>query len=201
MSLSTFITERIKVTSKTKPLDRPSPTSKDELRQFIEQELERQGPDADLNHIDVSGIDNMSFLFNKLNIRNIKIDEWNTGNVTNMSYMFMDCRNFNCDLSGWDVSNVTNMSSLFRGCKKFNCDLSKWDVSNVTNMNYIFNGCQVLKTDLSGWDVDNVRGYEQVFSVRTIMPEEFKPKFISLRQLNYNKMFAPLPASNKQNNP
>ena len=106
MSLSTFITERLHITSKTKPLERPIPTSKDELRSLIEQELERQGKDADLNHIDVSGIDNMSLLFNKLNIRNIKIDEWNTGNVTNMSYMFMDCRNFNCDLSRWDVSKV-----------------------------------------------------------------------------------------------
>ena len=62
------ITERLKIKSNTKSLS-IKPTTKDELRSLIEQELERQGPDADLNHIDVSGIDNMSFLFNKLNIR------------------------------------------------------------------------------------------------------------------------------------
>ena len=49
----------IHITSKTRPLYVPErtyqrPTSKDELKELIRQELRRQGPDADLNHIDVS---------------------------------------------------------------------------------------------------------------------------------------------------
>ena len=52
----------IHITSKTKSL-RLQPTSKDELRSIIEQELELQGPDADLNHIDMSLITDMSMLF------------------------------------------------------------------------------------------------------------------------------------------
>ena len=64
------------------------PTTKEELRAIIEQELEQQGADADLNHIDVSGVTDMSWLFYGLDVRNIKIDKWDTSNVTNMRGMF-----------------------------------------------------------------------------------------------------------------
>ena len=119
MSLSTYITERIKITSKTKSAAL-QPVTKDELRSIIEQELERQGPDADLNFIDTSEITDMSELFYDLNISNIKIDEWDVRNVENMEGMFVWCKGFNCDLSGWDVSNVVKHFSIF-----FNCDKIK----------------------------------------------------------------------------
>ncbi len=77
----------IHITSKTKSL-RLQPTSKDELRSIIEQELELQGPDADLNFIDTSEITDMSYLFWGLNIGNIKIDQWETSNVKYLSNMF-----------------------------------------------------------------------------------------------------------------
>ena len=48
------------------------PTTWEELRTIIEYELERQGQDADLNHIDVSGVTDMSDLFRELDIRHIK---------------------------------------------------------------------------------------------------------------------------------
>ena len=64
------------------------PTTKEELRAIIEKELKRQGRDADLNHIDVSGVTDMSSLFEHMDVRNIKIDKWDTSNVTDMSYMF-----------------------------------------------------------------------------------------------------------------
>ena len=59
MSLTTFITERIKITSKTRPLVRPRPATYKELRPIIEHELHKQGPDADLNFIDTSRITDM----------------------------------------------------------------------------------------------------------------------------------------------
>ena len=77
------------------------PTTKEELRAIIEQELERQGRDADLNHIDVSGITDMSSLFEDMDVRNIKIDKWDTSNVTNMSNMFFGAESFNGDPSQW----------------------------------------------------------------------------------------------------
>ena len=128
MSIQQYVNERIKITSKTRPLYRPKPATYKELRPIIEQELDKQGPDADLNFIDTSRITDMSFLFTRLVIRNIKIDEWDTSNVQEMSEMFMNCGKFNADLSTWDVSNVRRMDSMFHGCSKFNCDLSQWDV-------------------------------------------------------------------------
>ena len=189
MSLTKFITERLKITSKTKPL-RLQPTSKDELKAIIDQELKQQGPDADLNHIDTSEITDMSELFKDLDPRNIQIDQWNTSNVTNMNSMFIYCRKFNCDgLGSWDMSNVRDMSNMFKECKNFNCDLSdwklpkitslyltfykcsnftgtgleNWDVSNINDMSYAFTGCKLLNCDLSHWDVSNVSHMEYAF--------------------------------------
>ena len=81
------------------------------LKLLIKQEIEKNGPNCDLNHIDVS-------------------------NVTNMASMFQGSR-FNGDISKWDVSNVTDMWRMFYH-SKFNGDISKWDVSNVTDMSGMF---------------------------------------------------------------
>lgn len=91
------------------------------MRVLIDQELKRQGPDVNLNHIDTSAITDMSFLFVYYPIGNIKIDEWDTSNVQDMNCMFAFCFTFNCDLSDWNVSNVENMSNMFDLC----CSLDK----------------------------------------------------------------------------
>lgn len=123
----------IKITSKTRSLV-IKPILWGELRAIIEQELRTQGPDADLNFIDVSLVTDMSGLFENTGyeIRNIKIDEWDTSNVTNMSHMFYNCTDLNCDgIGDWDVSNVIDMTEIFYGCKQFNCDLSNWNLSSL----------------------------------------------------------------------
>ena len=130
----------IKITSKTKSLS-VRPTSYTELRQIISQEIRTQGPDADLNFIDISLITDMMGLFENTGyeIRNIKIDEWDTSNVTNMSHMFYDCTDLNCDgISDWDVSNVTDTTEMFYGCKQFNSDLSGWDLSSLKHSDGMF---------------------------------------------------------------
>lgn len=105
----------IHITSKTKSL-RVQPTTKYELRDLIAEEIKRQGPDADLNHIDTSLITDMSMLFGMINIGNIKVDQWNVSNVTDMDSMFDCCIKFNRDLYGWDVSNVEYHRSMFYNC-------------------------------------------------------------------------------------
>lgn len=113
---------RLRITSQTKSAV-IRPTSKEELQSIIEYELERQGPDADLNHIDTEEITDMSLLFcnTYISVRNIKIDQWNTSNVRDMNCMFAFCLHFNCDLSYWNVSNVKDMSNMFDLC----CSLEK----------------------------------------------------------------------------
>ena len=78
------------------------PNSALELKKLIGQRIKEQGPNCDLNDIDVS-------------------------RVKDMSYLFYDSK-FNGDISQWNVSGVENMSEMF--CRsKFNGDISKWNVS------------------------------------------------------------------------
>ena len=102
----------IHITSKTKSL-RLKPTSKEELIDIIREEIDKQGPDADLNFIDTSLITDMSMLFWWIKIENIKIDEWDVSNVTKMIAMFVN-QNFKCDLSGWDVSVCIDKVNICR---------------------------------------------------------------------------------------
>lgn len=81
------------------------------IQEIVNSEIERLGNTADLNHIDVSS-------------------------VTSMNYMFNDSQ-FNGDISKWDVSSVTNMRSMFDN-SPFNGDISKWDVSRVTDVDSMY---------------------------------------------------------------
>jgi surface protein len=43
---------------------------------------------------------------------NQNISSWNVSGVTNMSYMFNGATNFNQNIGSWNVSGVTNMSNM-----------------------------------------------------------------------------------------
>ena len=87
------------------------------MKDIISQEIRKYGTNADLNHIDVS-------------------------NVTIMRFMFGNSE-FNGDISNWDVSNVTDMSYMFKN-SEFNGDISKWSPMllknnvNITSLYYSF---------------------------------------------------------------
>ena len=93
---------------------------------IVRDEIKRLGNEADLNHIDVSGVTDVSHLF---------------------SYSY-----FNGDISKWDVSNVKSMYSMFSN-SKFNQDISNWDVSNVVTMWIIFYKSQ-FNQDISKWNIN-----------------------------------------------
>ena len=109
------------------------PQTTNELKKTIKVLIKQRGNDADLNDVDVSGIDDMSELFVPHKNFNGDISKWDVSNVKNMTSMFFETH-FNGDISKWDVSNVKNMSSMFEG-SDFNGDISDWDVSGVVYMN------------------------------------------------------------------
>ena len=168
------------------------PTSRYELRCILEEELERQGQDADLNFIDTSLITNMYDLFvdlfdtnyNTLSIRNIKIDKWDVSNVEDMCSMFWGLSDFTADLSGWDTSNVTNMTCMFQYAENFDSDLSSWDVSKVTDMDTMFAYCESFSSDLSSWNTSSLVYADKVFWKATKMEDkkEYHPNFDNINK-------------------
>ena len=84
---------------------------------IVKDEVKRLGKHANLNHIDVSQVTDMSALFHKLD--------------------------FDGDIFLWDVSNVVDMSGMFAN-SSFDGDISHWNVGKVKNHNHCFD-CSPLE--------------------------------------------------------
>lgn len=132
------------------------------IAQIVKGELDRLAHNADLNHIDVSNVTDMSFVFcaRKLN-----------GKCLGFEY-----DDINPDVSKWDVKNVTTMDHMFYYCEKFNCDISGWDVSNVKDMTNMFYRCKKFYQNLNDWNVENVKSYSYMFSDRMVKKKKYWPK-------------------------
>ena len=165
-TIDTYIQEKLSINKSKITKHTLFPTSTDELIEMIKSEMEKNGNECSLNHIDVSEITDMSFVFsaNKSNEKfEGDISEWDVSNVTTMAFMFDDS-NFNGDISKWDVSNVTNMSNMFEN-SYFNGDLSNWNVSNVTDMCGMFYNSSFTgeNGDISNWNVAKLKWTDQMF--------------------------------------
>lgn len=84
------------------------------LGKVIKEEMKMNGNECNLNHLNVSDIKDMSYLF-----RNTK---------------------FNGDISEWDVSKVKDMTFMFSG-SDFKGDLSKWTPYSLEHSINIFQDC------------------------------------------------------------
>ena len=182
-------------------------TSKKDLQKIIVETIKEEGPNCDLNWIDVSGVTDMSYLFNFTEYLtylqakrfrdqypfNCDISKWDVSNVKTMEGMFSGCTEFNQDISNWDVSNVILMEGMFGFTKKFNQPIGKWDVSNVIDFNNMFICASSFNQDISNWklrpDADifvndgsiKIDPVKMVFTDCPIKPE-FMPK--QLQKIN-----------------
>ena len=111
--------------------------SKSELRSLINKRIEEQGPNCDLNDIDVSRVSDMSYLFYNLAFEG-DISKWDVSQVKDMTGMFSHST-FNGDISSWDVSNVRDAYGMFFN-SKFGGDIRDWniDISYVEDMCSMF---------------------------------------------------------------
>ena len=105
------------------------PKTKEELVEAIKKEIyEVQGTkdnpnwNANLNCIDTSLIEDMSYLFSAGKYGNFKYELSLFANLNTDTYNLED---FNGDISKWDTSKVTDMSYMFWK-SNFNGDISKW---------------------------------------------------------------------------
>lgn len=85
----------------------------DDIRSIVEREIKHYGIHANLNHILVDDITDMTSLFTDLDFDG-DISQWNVGKVTDMSYVF-ERSTFNGDISDWNVRNVRKHDHCFDG--------------------------------------------------------------------------------------
>ena len=97
------------------------------------------------------------------------ISTWDVSGVTDMSTLFQNKTNFNDDISEWDVSNVTDMRLMFDEASSFNQDIRNWDVSSVKYAAGMFNSATAFNKDVSCWDVSSIidnNGYDTWYFYR-----------------------------------
>ena len=133
------------------------------IKDLVNDALEKYGPTANLNFIDVGKVTNMDHLFEYSGFCG-DVSEWDVSSVVSMEGMFIGCNKFNSEIGDWTVSNVENMDRMFEHCKNFNQDLSKWNVSNVKTMNHMFFECHLFDKNLKDWDVRNVIDMNSMFA-------------------------------------
>lgn len=160
---------------------------RDHLNALMEDIFETHGDDCDLNHIDVSRVEDFTDLFrgdfpnfmgdiSKWDVSgattmesmfsstefNGDLSKWNVGRVTNMTGMFENSQ-FNGDISNWNTRSLVEMERMFDSAEQFTGDISRWNVGNVENMERLFVACP-WNGDISKWDVRNVRRMDCMFA-------------------------------------
>lgn len=135
-------------------------TDRNHLWGLVREIVMTQGHSCDLNHIDVSGIEDFSLMFDSLPFEG-DISKWNMSNAKDLSGMFENST-FSGDLSKWDVSGVYDMSHMFARCK-YNGDISAWDVSNVRSMHWMFRCNKAFQQDLSSWNTSKLEDAANMF--------------------------------------
>lgn len=133
---------------------------KQHLRRLIAAAIEQHGLQCDLNHIDVSNIEDFSELF-KSSLFNGDISRWNVSSAKDMSNLFAFSV-FNGDISEWNTEQVTDMRAMFyKG--QFNGDVSRWNTANVKTMESMFQGPGNNPRGVDQWNVSQVDTFFRMF--------------------------------------
>lgn len=137
-------------------------TNKKHLWDLVRDIIMIKGHNCDLNHVDVSRIDDFSMLFSSLQFTG-DVSKWNVSRGVDFSGMF-EQSHFDGDLSRWNVSNAKNMSFMFSQCPFNNNSLAFWDVSNVRNMHWMFRKNTAFNQDLKNWNTIKLQDVSKMFN-------------------------------------
>ena len=184
-SLNQYIIEKILINKKSK--FKIKVESKDQLLSIIEERYNDNKSFLDLTDLDISDLDNLSYIFCELLVEVVDISSWNTSNVTTMAYMFCHCKKLKkiIGIENLDVSKLENANFMFSYCENLvELDLTNWNpisfqytsdmfyrcsnlkmiknienlkLPNIKNVSFMFYGCAKLDVDLSNWNFTNIK--------------------------------------------
>ena len=122
----------------------------------------------DINHLDTSSIQDMSFMFAGASVFNQDIGDWNTAMVNDMNNMFANASVFNQDISNWNTAMVNDMNSMFNGATTFNQDISSsgdsWNTAMVNDMSYMFAVASAFDKNIGNWNTAKVTNMSRMFA-------------------------------------
>jgi len=125
------------------------------------------GSNGNMDSWNVSGVENMSAMFDNARNFNQPIDKWNVSRVNDMDSMFYWAADYNQPIGGWNVANVVNMNNMFWCAKAFNQPIGEWNVSRVINMDSMFEVDLAFNQPLDNWNVSKVTDMQGMFSEAT----------------------------------
>ena len=187
-SLNQYIIEKILI-NKSSKLNKIKVESHDHLFSIITERRNNNKSFIDLTDLDISELNDISYIFYGLNMEVVDISGWNTSNVITMENMFSFCDKLKniIGIENLDVSKLEDATSMFYGCENlveldltnwnpvslqnaqqmfFNCsnlkiikNIENWQLPNIKCVRYMFSGCTKLDVDLSNWDLTNIKDY------------------------------------------
>jgi len=146
--LNQFITEKLRLGRNIQKYNYHPKTFK-ELREIVYERAKTNKDDIlDLNDIDISNIDNLSYLFERVDIKAVDMNNWDVSHVKDIHGMFWCNDNIEeIYIDEWDTSNIESFYGTFYKCKKLNIlDLSNWKFDKCTEFDLMFKGCEKLDT-------------------------------------------------------
>jgi surface protein len=140
---------------------------------------------------DLSGVTNMSGMFQHAINFNQPIGNWNVASVTDMSSMFASAESFNQDIGSWNTANVTNMYAMFSNARAFNQNIGSWNTANVINMSAMF-ADSAFNQDIGGWNIASVITMTYMFEYATLSTDNYDALLIgwSAQTLKPNVTFS-----------
>lgn len=174
---------------------------------------------ANMSDWDVSGVTDMSNLFNgesraipPLNawrvdsVRNFAfmfarssfdqdLDRWDVSAATRLTGMFAHTRAFNRPINAWNIARAKHLDYLFASSAVFDQPLDRWDVSGAEIMDGMFSHAAAFNQDLDNWDVSNVRSMSRMFACAARFDRPM-PSWNVARVLDFSYMFADAETTN-----
>jgi len=144
--------------------DAPDLSGVTDMSRMFEDAISFNG---DIGGWDVSTVASMRHMFklaeNFNNGGSESINEWDVSSVSSMQDMFSGASSFNQDIGSWDTGNVVVMRRMFSDASSFNQDIGNWDTGNVVAMRRMFGNASSFNQDISGWDTGSVTNMSSMF--------------------------------------